>query len=279
MKFVDCHAHSAQYSNDALQTIAELIADARKNNLAGVCLTDHYDKDVGYQSGVEEIFQIQAYFDQLRQIQNQLQPTDPALYIGIELGWMPYLTPLLNQVIAQWPFDSVILSLHNMDDKKDIFIDASIFDQGIVDAYSRALTQMVEMMSSCPDFTILGHFDYISRYVPGKPRRMEYHLLESEFDAVFNYLISHQKSLELNTRTALKLRQNGLSGDAIWPDPQIFKRYLEMGGKYISLSSDAHQNGQAATFFTEAVDYLKKVGVREVTHFVNRQPVLTSIVD
>ena len=279
MKFVDCHTHSAQFSNDALQTITELMGDAKKSGLAGVCLTDHYDKDIGYQPGVEDIFEIETYFEQLRQAQSQLQPSDPALLIGIELGWMPYLAPQLNQIIAKWPFDSVILSLHNMDGNKDIFLDRSIFDQGIVDAYSRALKQMVEMMTSCPDFTILGHFDYISRYVPGKPRRMEYKLLAEEFDQVFHYLIDHQKSLELNTRTALKLSDLGLSGEAIWPDPQIFRRYLELGGKYVSLSSDAHQNGQAAKLFPEAIDYLKNVGVREITHFVKRQPILTAIGD
>lgn len=97
---------------------------------------------------------------------------------------------------------------------------------------------MVEMMGSCPDFTILGHYDYVSRYAPNRPIRMEYKFLATEFDAIFRYLIEHHKSLELNTRSALKLQQLGWSGDAIWPDPKIFKRYLELGGRYVSLSSD-----------------------------------------
>jgi len=277
MKIVDCHSHSTEYSFDALQTIAELIEDARQKNLGGVCLTDHYDKDVSYSTGVEVIFNLPEYFDQLRQIRSQQKLTDPQLLIGIELGWMPYLTPLYNQIAAQWPFDSVILSLHMMDDKKDIFLDQSIYDQGINAAYSRALIQMVEMMSSCPDFNILGHFDYVSRYVPGRPVRMEYHRLAQEFDAVFAYLIANNKSIELNTRTALKLSHLGLTGDAIWPDPQIFQRYLEMGGKLISLSSDAHEVGQAGLLFDEAVQYLVKLGVTHLTHFVSRQPVLTAI--
>ena len=58
----------------------------------------------------------------------------------------------------------------------------------------------------------------------------------------------------------------------------IFKRYLELGGQYISLSSDSHQIGQAATLFPEALEFLKAVGVSQLTHFVSKKPVLTPII-
>ncbi len=277
MKLVDCHSHTVHYSTDAAQTVAELIQDARDHDLAGICLTDHYDKDVNY-TGIEHIFDIPDYFSHLNQVRATADPQDPPLFIGIELGWMPHLTRLFNEIIATWPFDSVILSLHNMDGNKDIFVDRSVYDQGALSAYSRALTQMVDMMSSCPDFTILGHYDYVSRYFPGQTIRMDYAPLAREFDALFEHLISHGKALELNTRTALKFKSQGLTGDQAWPDPAIFRRYLELGGQYISLSSDSHQSGQAATLFPEALDFLKSVGVRQLTHFVHKNPVLTPII-
>jgi len=276
MKLVDCHSHTVHYSTDAAQTVDELLQDAKAHDLAGICLTDHYDKDVNY-TGIEHIFNLPDYFSHLDRVRAAILPTDPPLYTGIELGWMPHLTGLYNEIIATWPFDSVILSLHNMDGDKDIFIDRSVYDEGAYAAYSRALTQMVAMMSSCPDFTILGHYDYVSRYFPGQTTRMDYAPLAREFDALFEYLIVHGKALELNTRTALKFKSQGLTGAYAWPDPAIFKRYLELGGQYISLSSDSHQSGQAATLFPEAIEFLKSVGVSQLTHFVSKSPILTPL--
>jgi histidinol-phosphatase (PHP family) len=180
-------------------------------------------------------------------------------------------------MLADWPFDSVIISLHNMDGTKDIFVDRSVYDQGVMPAYSRALSQMAAMLLACPGARILGHFDYISRYVPGTPVRMDYAPLAEEFDALFATLIESGRALELNTRTVLKFQQLGLSGEQAWPDPAIFRRYADMGGAYVTLGSDTHQIGQAATLFPEALAYLRWVGIRQITHFVQGKPVVTSL--
>ena len=276
MNIVDCHAHTVHNSTDGIQTLEELLADAEAKGLAGICLTDHYDKDICY-DGIEHIFDLPTYFKHLEKVLAQLPADGLKLFTGIELGWMPHLTPLFNEIIADYPFDSVILSLHCMDNDKDIYVDRSIYDNGVNNCFSRALKQSVEMMQSCPDFTILAHFDYISRYVPGGPVRMDYRNLSDEFDALFRHLVQEGKSFELNTRSALKFRQAGQSPENAWPDPDIFRRYLELGGRFISLSSDTHQSGEAATLFSEALDYLRHVGVRELTHFEDMKPILTPI--
>lgn len=277
MNVVDCHSHTAQYSTDGIQTLDELLFDATRQGLAGICLTDHYDKDICYEAGIEHIFDLATYFDHLAPVKASQPPDQAQLFIGIELGWMPHLTPLYNQIMADWNFDNVILSLHVMDDDKDIYVDRSIYDDGVLACYKRSLLQTVDMMKACPDFTILGHFDYVSRYVPGGPVRMEYGQMPEAFDAVFRHLIEHGKSLEFNTRTTLRFQQSGIRGADSWPDPAIFKRYLELGGQLISLSSDSHQLGQAATLFGDAIAYLQALGVQELTHFVNQKPVKTRI--
>jgi histidinol-phosphatase (PHP family) len=276
VKIVDCHAHTIHYSTDGVQTLEELLADASSKGLAGICLTDHYDKDICY-DGIEHIFDLATYFKHLEKTIALLPSEGLKLFKGIELGWMPHLTPLFNEIIADYPLDSVILSLHCMDNDKDIYVDRSIYDNGVQDCFRRALRQSVEMMQCCPDFTILAHFDYVSRYVPGGPVQMEYRTLSDEFDALFRHLIQEGKSFELNTRSVLKFRQAVHSPENAWPDPAIFRRYLELGGRLVSLSSDTHQFGEAATLFPEALDYLRQVGVRELTHFEAMQPILTPI--
>ncbi len=273
---VDCHSHTAAFSNDAQQTIHELLADARSIGLAGICCTEHYDKDITYRDGQEEIFDIADCFAHVQPLRTATLDQPTRLYIGIELGWTPQHAGLLANIASRWSFDSIILSLHLLDGL-DMFRDREIFDDGASAAYRRAIVRMLDMVQSCPDFDILGHFDYISRYAPQQPR-LCYKDAPAAFDALFSHLAANNKALEINTRTVSKFRQIGRSAIDCWPDPQIIRRYRELGGQLITLGADSHQNGQAGGLFAETIEYLRHLGVRHLAHFVNRQPVLTAII-
>lgn len=277
MKFVDCHSHSLHYSFDATQSLDDLLDDAKGKGLSGIILTDHYDKNVIYEQGLESIFNLEHYFSHLNPIRETTAQQDMKLLIGIELGWLPGLADLYREIAQKYPFDSLVLSLHAMDNGLDIFMNRQVFDQGVNEAYSRALTQMQEMMLQVPDFTVLGHYDYVSRYVPGKPLRMEYQPLRDEFDQLFTTLIHQGKALEFNTRTIFKFKQLGFKGMDAWPDMNIYKRYKELGGEFICLGSDSHQTGQAGYLFDDAAVFLKEAGFNAITHYENRLPVQTLI--
>jgi histidinol-phosphatase (PHP family) len=273
--FVDTHSHQVFFSNDARQTLGELLADARTAGLAGICITDHFDKDVSYEPGVEDVFDLDDYFQQLEPVRKATSGETTRLLIGIELGWMPHLSDYLQVITSNRPFDSIILSLHFLDGQ-DIYLEPGVFSAGVVPAYRRSLERTLTMMEGFPDFTILGHFDYISRYAPDH-QRLQYNHAPAAFDAIFRYLAAHGKCLEINTRTTLKRQQQGLAADLTWPDPQIIRRYLELGGKHISLGADSHQKGQAGLLFAEAAAYLKNQGVTHLTHYENRQPILMKL--
>lgn len=270
---VDTHAHTGAYSNDARQTGGELLADAETLGLAGICITEHYDKNITYRDNIEEVFDIAAYFRHMKPLQDFAGRQGPRLYLGVELGWLPELSGHLSSLAASWPFDSIVLSLHLLDGL-DFFINPEVYQAGAAATYRRTLERTLDMIQDCPDFDILGHFDYVSRYAPGRPPLQYAHAPET-FDAIFRWLASHGKALEINTRTADKMKQHGRSGDDCWPDPQILQRYRQLGGQYVSLGADSHQNGQAGLHFAEACAFLRRQGVTHLTHFVQRQPVLT----
>ena len=50
------------------------------------------------------------------------------------------------------------------------------------------------------------------------------------------------------------------------------KRYLELGGKIITLGSDAHRAEDLAADFGNAIELLKSLGVKEIAVFRKRQP-------
>jgi histidinol-phosphatase (PHP family) len=268
----DNHVHIVPFSNDARQSVSDLLDHADKIGLSGVMTADHYEKDLFYAGGREDIFNITEYFGALRQVQNDRPANACRLLIGAELGYLPHLSGHLADVTASWPFDGVILSLHILDGE-DPYIDTIMFRRDKNELYARYCEVMLEMMTACPDFDVLGHFDYISRYGRYPDRKMRYAELSGHFDELFRILISSGKTLEINTRSVARFMTEGYQGADAWPDADIIRRYLEMGGKAISLGSDGHLASEPGRLFQEGIAWLKSMGCRYLVHYENRKAI------
>lgn len=272
----DSHTHLQPYSHDASQTIQQLLEKADCLGLAGVCTTDHYEKEVFYDGGREDIFKISEYFEHLLPIKRHRPQNAASLFIGIELGYLPHLKKHLAQIVKAFPFDAVILSLHILDGE-DPFLDHDMFSKGKISLYSRYLERMSTMLRECPNCDIMGHFDYITRYSPFADVKMRYAEMPEVFDQLFQTLIELNIALEINTRTTYKLIMAGHPADDAWPDPAIIRRYIELGGQLISVGSDAHYPDDAGKLIPECIQWLKGLGCRQLVHYENRKPIFTAI--
>ena len=274
--FFDTHSHISPWSHDARQTIDQLLDDAASKGLSGICLTDHYEKDLFYERGYEDIFDPDDYFSALSPL--RLEPgqaashSKPAFLIGVELGWLPHLCSHLQWLTASYPFDSVILSMHVFKGS-DPYIDEHFFDDGIESVYPKSIEAMLEMITAVQDYDILGHVDYVSRYHKQGNSKMLYRHAPDELDSLFRQMAADDKCLEINTKTTVRMRSMGYSHADSFPDPAIIKRFLELGGKHISIGSDSHHYGDAALIFNEMKDWLLTVGVDSLTYYIDRRPV------
>lgn len=271
---IDQHTHSDLFSFDGLQPLEDLRADAAAAGLDGVCLTEHYDKDVPWNGG-EQIFNIDDYFRQYAPLRQSDPENGPLLLLGIEFGYFPYLRDLYNTILSRRPFDCAVLSMHAMEGK-DIFSTPELFDGDKPAFYTRHLREMTAMIEDSIDFDVLGHFDYISRYTRTADRKMRYHENAEAFDAMFSALIRRGKALEINTRTIQKLNHEGYAGRQAWPDAALLQRYFELGGRRLSIGSDAHGAGQAGYLFRELVPWINALGPAEWVWYRNRQPVVAA---
>lgn len=275
--YFDTHTHHCPFSHDGHQSLDQLVDTAVSNGLDGVLLTDHYDVDFPSAGLMADTFDIDEGMAEWRQFRETHRPDCPiAVRYGIEIGYQPHLTDLCRSMIDSGRFDGVILSLHLLNGV-DPFFDDSVYSAGKRAAYTAYLDAYVNLMAAVPGPAIIGHYDYIARYAIFEDNAMRYAEMPDAFDRFFNALIESGKCLEFNVRSRRrKVRTDPMTG-FFAPDPEIYRRYVELGGRLVSLGSDAHSPGETGQWFTESAAFLRDCGVRELTHFESGQPCLTPI--
>lgn len=289
-QYHDNHNHTARFSPDAKQSLDELVDDALARGLSGLTLSDHYDKDM---IEGEPIPNLSPYgqlnmpgewvfdFEEYRQVvtEKQLELLSGRvpfkLLRGVEIGYIPYQTAELWPFMAKTDFDSLILSVHCVDGK-DIYYHQDAYQEGYKAAYRRYLEHITEMLRAKLDFDIVGHFDYVTRYVEGAYQPLKYRDFPDYFDTIFRLILDQGKTLELNTRTRYR-KMDAENIDIGLQDSDIFTRFRELGGEYLALSSDSHEAGNCGRGFEEAAVMLERCGIRYLCHFESRQAVVTKL--
>ena len=124
--------------------------------------------------------------------------------------------------------------------------------------YRRYFHLMEDMVRSNPYIDILGHIDYISRYAPYEEPGIQYTRWTEDIDAVLRAVIETDTVLELNTRrfgTPINFKQ-------LVP---VYKRYRELGGRYVAIGSDAHTVDGIGAYFDIAEQFAEACELAPVT--------------
>ncbi len=262
----DLHIHTDN-SADAEHSITEVCVKAVEKHLKIIAITDHceindYEKD-GYERAVR-----QSFFDVLKArgiFAGRLE-----LLQGIELGNATADPALAHQVIRTHPYDFVIGSLHCLMGKEDFaFLDYTKTDpDALLTAYYAEMEHMVEW----GEFDVLGHFTYPLRYING-----EHHLNvditrhEAEIARMLKKAIAKGIGIEINTSG---LRQPyGQTLPNLWG----LELYRVLGGKILTVGSDAHTMWDVGANITDGLKLAKQAGFSSTCVFRAREPVYLPI--
>lgn len=270
--WVDSHNHLASWSPDASQSYDELMEEAARRKLHGVAISDHYDLDCEMLDGTPWIFDPQAYVDTFfhrRRLPSKRQAGDPpGFLLGIELGWMPEAKEDLRRLLRDYPFDFAILSLHFFRGHDPYTHADAIYTANLRETYTEVIEVIADSAEAMPEAKIIGHYDFFSRYAPGKETKMLYEHAPEAFDRLFRAMVANGQALEINVGTVKSLmRRKGYSLEEAMPDPGVINRYRELGGRYFTLASDSHEAKGNGLYMPETVAYLEGLGVREFAWF------------
>ena len=252
----DSHMHT-EVSADSAMKAADALERAAKLGV-GAVFTEHEDMD--FPGEKDFTFSPEDYWKKYEALRGEGE----RLRLGVELGMQEGLAEKNRAFVKKAPFDQVIGSIHTLlgfDLYYETLYEGREKDE-VYRLYLRAMASCVRSHGAFID--ILAHIDYIARYAAYRDTELTYAAYGEEIDEVLAALIETDTVLELNTR-----RFDAPQGKASLVP--IFRRYRELGGREVTLGSDAHDACAVAFAFCEAQDLAESLGLRIVTFFARRK--------
>lgn len=250
------HAHSL-YSFDADYTLSDMLEGARRAGVRALCLTDHVDFDA---PGKEE--QLPDLVARLNESRRVAVP-EIQLLLGAEVSLQDETcVRLARAYIKGLAPDCLIGSVHMINGEevwRDSFYKGRIKEQ----AYIEYLTAIKNMLPTFPEMDVLGHYDFVAKYAPYGNRAVTYDMAPAIFDDIFIYLLDMHKTLEINTSVWGQNKPWGFD---------VLKRFVDLGGKHVTIGSDAHNPWAVGNRFWEAMWLAKEAGVHSIAVFKDRVP-------
>jgi histidinol-phosphatase (PHP family) len=251
----DSHSHTA-FSGDSEMKAEEALAAADVAGI-GLVFTEHLDLD--YPGDIDFTFDPATYWQQYEPLRGD------RLMLGIEVGMQSATAERSRAFVDTVPFDLVIGSVH-MVDGKDIYYKEAYGNLSKAEFFHKYYQQMADNIRQHGFIDVLGHIDYIARYAPYEDPEISYGSFQADIDAVLKAAIETDTVLELNTRRL----GSRLAVKELLP---VYSRYRGLGGRFVTLGSDAHTADAIGGNFRIARELVEAVGLKTVT-FRERKIVL-----
>ena len=287
----DCHLHTC-FSGDSETPVRAQLDRAISLGMQAVCITDHHDWDAPNEKGEMDdrfLLDFPNYLPALREIREEYRGRLD-MGIGVELGLQLHARQDTDNIMKLYgdAFDYIIGSIHFVD-HYDVYypqwfamdVSESRSDERYIPTreeaeavtrekeaarYRHFFEVTLKRLESYDCFDSLGHLDFVVRYGPNKNRFYDFKTYGDIISAILELLIRKDKALEVNT--------GGFKYGLGHPNPceDVLKRYRELGGKLLTVGSDAHVPGFVGYEFDRTADLLKEIGFREYALYRKRVP-------
>lgn len=263
---MNLHTHTHN-SPDARHTVAERVAAANRIGLRFMAVTDHVEINRYYPAAYYHAEETEGFFydgggvfarssAEIAAAQETCAPL--RLLCGAEIGQIPQDIEKSALIYNTPCVDLVIGSVHELPDRPDFYyLDYEKEDiPQLVTAYFEEVLRLAQ--TDCWD--ILGHLTYGLRYLPD---RRAYDLTPHRelIDEILMTVIRKKKAIELNG-SGLRKPQPYID-----PDLAIIRRYYDLGGRNLTVSTDAHDTEFLGFGLYLLEDMARAVGFTELTWF------------
>ena len=286
--YADYHLH-CEYSDDSNEPMENQIQEAITLGLDEMCFTDHVDygikRDWDDPEGIiirhaiehgKEVDLVLAnvnypkYFEALNMYQKKYA-SSISIKKGLEFGIQSITVDAYEKLFDSYQneLDFVLFSMHQVNNLEFWTQD---FQKGKTqkeynDEYYKEIYQTMQIFHH---YSCLAHLDLLARYDENG-----IYPFENEKDIIaeiLKYAIRDGKGIEINTSSW----EYGLKDTQ--PSRAILKLYKDLGGKIITVGSDAHETKYLASHIKDAYAILKnEIGINEICTFDHMQPIFHKI--
>jgi histidinol-phosphatase (PHP family) len=261
---LDYHLHT-HFSADSNASMQDMCEAAVRNGVPEIGFAEHYDLHPDEKP--RDWLDLERWGEELERCRHQYADR-LVIRAGIEIGEPHLFSADVRRMMGRFPFDYALGSLHWVG--RDSIFSAQYFRQPADKAYGRYFVEL-ERMTRDGEFDILGHLDVPVRtafdiYGGYDPRDYE-----DLVRPILKNCIRQGIALEVNSGT---LRR---SAGVLTPGQSILEWYAEMGGKHLTLGSDAHTPGHVAAGLNTALSAAKAAGLCHLTRLENRKSRLIEI--
>lgn len=269
----DYHVHT-EFSDDSIYPLERVVQDAVYLGLDEICITDHvdYGVKVDWDSGQEVCYRngeplanvnYPRYVESIQQVRN-LYDGKITVRMGMEFGVQTHTIPQFKVLFRRYPFDFIILSIHQVEDKEFWTQD---FQKGRTqrEYNERYYEEMLQVVQVYKDYSVLGHMDLIKRY--DQKGNYPFEKTKPFVAEILKIIIADGKGIEINTSS----HRYGLKDSM--PSTDLLKLYRNLGGSIVTIGSDSHKPGQLGAYWREAVQLLDALGFQQFCTYDKMNPI------
>ena len=276
----DYHIHTA-FSDDSDYDMVKVVEDAIAMGLDEICFTDHVDYGIKkdwdepgemlYRKGgngePSEMPLANVHYPTYYRIFKDLKAVYNdriSLRLGLEFGMQAHTIGKYEKLFSRFPFDFIILSVHEVEDKE---LWTQDFQRGKTqqEYNERYYEELLYLVQHYHNYSVLGHMDLIARY--DKAGAYPFEKIKPIITEILRTVITDGKGIEVNTSS----HRYGLSD--LTPSRNILKLYRELGGRIITIGSDSHKPEHLGAFIEETKQELKSLGFNEFCTFDGMIPI------
>ena len=280
----DYHVHT-EFSDDSHELMERQAERGIALGLDELCFTDHVDYgikkdweegDIRYRGGdgigtplgeLEPMANVDypKYFAKFRKMEPSYRDRitlRQGLEFGVQMETIPKYEALFDRYGKE--LDFVLLSIHQVENKEFWNQD---FQQGRTqkEYNERYYQEMYDVMKSFKHYSVLAHLNLIVRY--DKQGAYLFSAVRDMVAEILKLAISDGKGIELNTSSW----HYGLK-DTL-PSRDILRLYKDLGGKIVTIGSDAHSTKYLADHMEDARNILRdEIGMKDIYTFRKMEP-------
>jgi histidinol-phosphatase (PHP family) len=262
---LDAHLHT-DLSPDSDVPIDAFAEHAIELGIPEIAITDHIDFEPGTPA-----YGYTTYAQRERVVRDAAErwaDRGVAIRFGVEVTWDAAWAVDITDHLRRHAYDFTIGSVHVYRDSPYAPENVAGWVAGrslaaIVSPYFDA----VEAAARSGLFDSIGHIDFVKRYLVPHVTATDFAAAPELYDPILVALVESGTALEVNTSG---LRQ---SANETYPAPPIVARYRELGGRAITIGSDAHRADTFAWALADGYDAAAAAGFDTLTFRRGGSPV------